>query len=215
MCTPPSPLTVTCTGDLPAGQSTTVTVVLQTSSLSPATLESTITADAGGTVIETNEANNTATETTTVTDAICTNCVDLTITDVIESADPIDDGDSVAYTVGVGNVGDISTDTTGSPDVDVQILIFGDIDALADPGSFSETNGFDCAITTEILGIGVLVDCTGELLPGQGTILTVTVTAASASQTLDYSATAFLLGTAIDNDPSNNGPVGELTTVNP
>ena len=215
LCTGPSPLTVTCTGDLPAGQSTTVTVVLQTSSLSPATIESTITADAGTVITETNEANNTATETTTVTDAICTGCVDLTITDVIESADPIDDGDSVRTPSASATSGTCRRTPPAPRTSTSEILIFGDIDALNDPGSFSTTTGFNCDITAELAGVGVLVDCVGELLPGQGTILTVTVTAASADQVLDYSATAMLLGTEIDNDPSNNGPVTELTTVNP
>jgi uncharacterized repeat protein (TIGR01451 family) len=212
-CTGPSPLTVTCTGALPAGQTTTVTVVLQTTSASPATLESTITADAGGTVTETNESNNETTETTTVSDAICQNCIDLSVAPILESDDPIDDGDTVTYTVAVGNVGDLSTNTTGSPDVDVQILILGDIEALSDPGSFSETNGFDCSISLEILGAGVIVDCVGELDPGEGTILTVSVVAASAGQTITADASASLTG--VDVDPSNNTAATVDTTVNP
>ncbi len=210
-CTGPTSNVYTCTGSLAGGASTTVKVVIQTTGLSPSSLSSTIVADAGNTVTETNEGNNSATEVTTVSPALCSSCVDLKLTQ--PSAAPagnINNGDTVKFVSAVGNIGDTSTDSTPNPDVDIVWTVTGDFSGA----QYTATNGLTCSVTLHTAGVEDIVECTGELGPGQGTVLTAQVTAASGSQDITAGATAYLFGTKTDANLANNGPLSVTTHVN-
>ncbi len=168
--------TVTCNGNLTAGQTTTVKIAFQTTSTSPATETSTMTVNPGHTIPESDFTNNAATEVTTISNAICSNCIDLVQDDIIAPA-TVTAGDNVTFTTTVGNIGDHATDPLHK--VVVTLYFFGNLDSP----TYSTTNGFVCATNTitSIPGVFLEVDCTGDLAAGQGTIITVNATAAGSS----------------------------------
>lgn len=209
-CSGPASNVYTCTGSLGPGASTTVKVVIMTTNATPASLTSTIVADAGNTVTETNEGNNQATEVTTVTNALCSNCVDLKLTGPGANPDTLNNGEDVTFTATVGNIGDLSTDTTSSDDVYIVWDVTGDFTGA----QYTATNGFTCSVVSHTAGVEDIVWCTGELGPGNGTILAARMTAASGSQTISAEATAYLFGTRTDANLANNGPSAASATVN-
>ncbi len=210
-CSGPAGLVFTCIGDLDPGATTTVTLVLQTTAGAPASISSTIEVDPDGTITESDETNNTATEETTISAALCTGCIDLAVTGILESADPITVGDTVTYTMTVGNIGDTSTDTTGGDDVTIFFDVFGDFTGL----TYSTTSGFTCSPFLATPGVSTFSNCTGDLDPGEGAILTITVTANDDVPDLSASAQAFVGPPGVDVDASNNGPIAASTVVNP
>ena len=223
-----SDLKIDCTGNLAAGDSTVVTIVLQTSGTSPAVLSSTVTVDpvSPGDILESSELNNEQSQVTTISGSICfpSPCIDLVLSGALESADPVNVGDTLTYTITVGNIGDTTTDT-GAGD---QVLTYFDIQ-----GSGGATFTFAVSYSTATAGftctnVGSDADtlnsnCTGDLGPGQGTIITITVTATAAGT---ITATAFAdptgvpppyvgPGTIAEFLETNNGPAVQATTVNP
>lgn len=211
-------LTVECNGNLGAGQTTTVKIVFQTTSAAPASISSAVTVDPGpplgGAIVETNETNNTKSQVTTISNAICSTCIDLVMGPMIETSDPVTVGDNLVYTITVGNVGDQSTAGNGGP-----VLIFFDLVGDFTLVSRNASNGFTCATSGATTpGVDLLSDCTGELNPGQGTIITIIVTPDSAGT---ISATAFAdptspyagPGSIPESNESNNGPASANTTV--
>jgi uncharacterized repeat protein (TIGR01451 family) len=215
-------LTVECNGNLGAGQSTTVTIVFQTDSTAPASVSSTVTVDPGpplgGTIPETNEANNSKSQVTTISNAICSSCIDLVMGDVIETPDPVKVGNNLVYTITVGNVGDQSTDTTANDDLLIFFDLVGDFTFV----SRTASNGITCATDGSTTpGVDLLSNCTGELAPHQGTIITITVTPnsdpgpVSATAFADPSGAYFGPGNIAEFNESNNGPATETTTVVP
>ncbi|TME98361.1 MAG: DUF11 domain-containing protein [Chloroflexi bacterium] len=193
--------TVTCNGNLTAGQSTTVKIAFQTTSTSPATETSTMTVNPGHTIPESDFTNNAATEVTTISNAICSNCIDLVQDDIIAPA-TVAAGDNITFTTTVGNIGDHGTDPLHK--VVVTLYFFGNLDSP----TYSTTNGFVCATNTitSTPGVFLEVDCTGDLAAGQGTIITVNATAAGSSGDL-IDAYSYV---DLDNDiaefnESNNG----------
>jgi uncharacterized repeat protein (TIGR01451 family) len=208
---------IDCSGDLLPGQSTIITIVIQVNAGAGSPLQLDVVADPDDTIAEASELNNAGTEVTTLTGDICPTadpCIDLVMSTMLESADPIDVSETVTYTITVGNIGNASTDTTMNDDV----LIFFDVVGDVSGWSYTATNGFTC---TDIPSAGqVLADCTGDLNAGNGTIIQITVTADAAGS---ISATAFAdpssayvgPGTIAELDESNNGPTSRFTTVNP
>jgi uncharacterized repeat protein (TIGR01451 family) len=198
--------TVTCTGNLAAGDSTTVKIAFQTTSTAPATETSTMTVNPAKTITESDYTNNTATEVTTITPALCTGCIDLVQDEIVAPA-TVAAGANVTFTTTVGNIGDQGTVPTNQ--VFVVWYFFGD---LGSP-TYSASNGFSC-VTDASSGPGFLqVDCTGDLAAGQGTILTVNATATGASGDLiDAFAYADPNNTIAEFNESNNGyAVWEVT----
>jgi uncharacterized repeat protein (TIGR01451 family) len=204
---------IECTGDLASGDSTIVTIVLQTSGTSPASLNSIVFVDPADDILEASELNNFDSQVTTISGSICSSCVDLVLSGPLESATSVSVGDTLTYTITVGNIGDTSTDT-GPGD---QVLIFFDLSgsggATFSAPVYSTTAGFGCSLTFGNADTA-LSDCKGELGPGQGTIITITVTA-TASGTITAMATADPLDTISEFLETNNGPGVEDTTVNP
>lgn len=209
--------TVTCNGNLDAGATTIVSIVFQTDSTAPASVTSTLTVDPNDTILETNEANNEAGQVTTISNAICSTCIDLKMGPMVETPDPVLVNGNLVYTITVGNVGDQTTDTTANPDV----LLYFDLTGSAEFSLVSRTatNGFTCSSDLSN-ATTLLSSCEGELGPGEGTIVTITVKPTTAGS---ISATAFAdptvpnytgPGTIAEFNESNNGPATATTTVN-
>jgi uncharacterized repeat protein (TIGR01451 family) len=216
--------TVTCSGaGLPAGQSTTVKITYLVAAGSPATHELTVKADSGDTVTESSEANNQQTELTSISGALCTSCIDLVIGGILDTPNPISDGATVSFIVTASNAGDVPT--TGSGPVDVQFALPIGVDYA----SATATAGFTCS-HDDFLGLGIFetVDCTGDLLAGQGVVVTVTATASDSERDawLGSGTTALSSNATVDPDDvfpegtgagkeftnANNGPIFEDTT---
>jgi uncharacterized repeat protein (TIGR01451 family) len=220
--------TVTCSGaGLPAGQSTNVTITFQVTAGSPSTHELTVKADSGDTVTESSEANNQQTELTSITGALCTSCVDLVIGGILDTPDPVTDGQTLTFITTASNAGDIPT--TGNGPVVLRFYLPIGVDFANNPGDMTATAGFTCSYTDPFsLGIIDYVDCTGDLLAGQGVVMTVKTTASdserdtwlpSGTELLISSATvdpddAFPEGSGADHEftNANNGPIDETTT---
>lgn len=171
----------TCTGDLIAGQSTTITAKLTVGVAAPNKLTVNVTADPTNAITETNEANNTQTETTTVTHTQCTACVDLQMGQILATPNPIPDDSDVTYQFTLTNIGDQPAVPTGSN----RITIAVDLDGSFNESTFvsaSATNGFVCA-QNPLFGTGAgqspanpEIVCTGPaagLAAAAGTTVTV------------------------------------------
>ena len=116
---------VDCTGDLPAGGSTEITLVVQvTASATPpdtstsVTITAEVDPDPPNAIAEDDETNNEASETTTVQSSCVTDCVDLVAGPVVATPNPVFAGEVVTFVIGVGNAGD---DDTGEFDIDLNL----------------------------------------------------------------------------------------------
>jgi len=170
--------TVTCSGaGLPASQLTTIKLTYQVTAGSPSTHELTVKADSGDAVTESSEANNQQTELTSISGALCTSCIDLVIGGILDTPDPVSNGATLTFIVTASNAGDIST--TGSGPVDVQFSLPIGVDFV----SASANASFTCT-HDDFLNLGILetVDCTGDLGPGQGVVVTVVTTASDSER---------------------------------
>lgn len=203
---------VECAGDLDPGASTTIKVVFQTTSSAPAQVNSTVVVDPDNLFLETDETNNSATESTTITSEICSNCIDLVMNAMLDTPDPVAVGENLTYTVTIGNVGDQTTDTTPSDDVLVYFDMFGDFDFV----SYTTSSGFSCTKVSETVGVERLSNCTGELGPGHGTILTITVKPKAAGDpAISGKAIVDPANTIAEFNELNNGPATATTKVVP
>ncbi len=169
---------VTCTGDLLAGASTTLTIPLTVGPAAPPKLTVKVTADPVDAILETNEANNTQTEDTSVTLTACVTCIDLVAGQVIATDNPTVDDTDVTYQFTVTNVGDLPTESDPDPnDVVIAVNLDGIFNELA-LVSFSATGGFTCAANPAFPGDPTAPEllCSGPaagLAPGGGTEITV------------------------------------------
>ncbi|MFQ6170509.1 CARDB domain-containing protein [Oryzobacter sp. R7] len=174
----------TCTGDLLAGQSTTITVEMTVGAAAPNRLTVTVTADALDLITETDETNNTQTEVTTVTHTQCQSCIDLQVGQVIAAPNPVANGGDVTYKFTVTNIGDLPA-VPVAPD---QLVVSVDLDTAfneLDLVSVEATGGFTCAANPDWPLDQTLPEvlCTGPvggLLPGAGTTVTLVGTADTA-----------------------------------
>jgi uncharacterized repeat protein (TIGR01451 family) len=162
--------TVTCSGaNLPAGQSTEVKVTFMVSGATPSTHELTVKADSGDAITEGSEANNTNTQLTSTSAALCTSCIDLVIGGILDTPDPVTaNGQALKFITSASNAGDIPT--TGYGPVDVRFYLPVGTDYV----SASANAGFTC-VPGNILtpADSTYVDCSGDLLAGQGVVVTV------------------------------------------
>ena len=130
---------MTCSGaDLPAGQSTEVKVTFLVSGATPSTHELTVKADSGDAITEGSEANNEDTELTSISAALCTGCIDLVIGGILDTPDPVTDGQALTFITTASNAGDIPT--TGDGPVDVRFYLPTGTDYV----SASANAGFAC-----------------------------------------------------------------------
>jgi uncharacterized repeat protein (TIGR01451 family) len=172
-------VTVDCTGNLPAGGSTTVTMQFQVAGTVPPDkkVDVTTTVDPAAAFAETDETNNVKSNDTTV-HATCSSCVDLVVGDILDTPDPVARGSVVTYVVGVGNAGDTQS---GAFDIRLTIGESGDVDF---GGSFDTTNGGDDYTATAgfaCTALGDVVTCNDSagdndgLAPGEGVLITLKV----------------------------------------
>ncbi len=201
--------TVTCTGSLPASQSTNVTIVFEVLADSPSTHTLAVKVDPSNAIAESTDANNDDTEATSVTASLCTSCVDLVAGGILVTPDPITAGGSITRIATISNAGDISTAAAGADKAEITLIIDATMETL---GTYSvpASSGFTCTDST-FFGI-TIVDCFGDLGPGQGIALTVNSTASGASDgdTLFSTVVADL----VDNFPEGTGNDHEFTDAN-
>jgi uncharacterized protein DUF11/CARDB protein len=169
---------VTCTGDLLAGASTTLTIPLTVGPAAPPKLTVKVTADPLDAILETNEANNTQTEDTSVTLTGCVLCIDLVAGQVIATDNPTVNNSDVTFQFTVTNVGDLPSESDTDPN---DVVISVNLDKSANEltkVSISATNGFTCAANPAFPMNPAAPEylCTGPaagLAPGGGTEITV------------------------------------------
>ena len=113
---------MTCSGaDLPAGQPTEVKITYLVLGATPTTHELTVKADSGDAITEGSEANNEDTELTSTSAALCTGCIDLVIPGILDTPDPVTDGQALTFITTASNAGYIPT--TGDGPVDVRFYL--------------------------------------------------------------------------------------------
>ncbi len=141
------------------------------SGATPSTHELTVKADSGDAITEGSEANNEDTELTSVSAALCTGCIDLVIGGILDTPDPVADGQALTFITTAANAGDIPT--TGDGPVVVRFYLPTGTDYV----SASANAGFVC-VPGNILAPAdsTYVDCGGDLLAGQGVVVTVNTT---------------------------------------
>jgi uncharacterized repeat protein (TIGR01451 family) len=202
---------IDCTGDLPAGGTTTIAVNLTPTVQPPADLTLTAKIDPGDVLTnETDEGNNEQSETTTVSGTVCVNCVDLVASQLLATPDPANLGGAVVFKFVVVNVGD--TPTTLDPNNPAQPLASLD---LAAAGLFSYTafTSSDPTITctpAPVLPAPLIqhqaLTCYGNLGPGKGVILSVTASALAGSSitAVGTADPSFLIAEPFPNGENNN-----------
>jgi uncharacterized repeat protein (TIGR01451 family) len=199
---------VDCTGNLAAGETTLITIHVQVLETADALLTATTTVDPPGGVdfAEADETNNEQTEPTTVDAADCTSCIDLVMSEIIVTPDPVAEGADLTYILAVGNGGDTNSGTFDitlefDADQDIANLVAADFDEVA-PDLYTATAGFDCNMTNTRK-----VTCSGDLDGGEGTLITLTVHVKNPapSATIGLSAVA---------DPSPPNAIAEVSEAN-
>ena len=200
--------TVTCSGSLPAGQSTNVSMQFQVLADSPTSHTLEVKVDPTNAITESTKANNNGTTTTSVTASLCTSCVDLVAGGILVTPDPVEGGGSLTRIATVSNAGDISTAAHDPLSATVWVFFDSSAETL---GTYSATAGFTCI---DFLFFGAtVVECSGDLGPGQGVAVTVHSTVSGASDGDTLIATVYA-------DPYDEFPEGatdadhELTDSN-
>jgi uncharacterized repeat protein (TIGR01451 family) len=162
---------IDCTGNLPAGGTTTVTLVTHVTASAPPDTSVTVTGmvDPDLAIAEDDETNNQKSQITTVSASCATGCVDLVASPVIGSPDPVNAGDIVTFIIGVGNAG--SNATTGDFDIALKLdgaafTFDGGFQTAQPSDDYSATAGFDCTYL-----LGDTVTCTGDLDGGEGVLI--------------------------------------------
>jgi uncharacterized repeat protein (TIGR01451 family) len=213
---------VTCTGDLLAGASTTLTIPLVVGPAAPPKLTVKVTADPLDAILETNEANNTQTEDTSVTLTACVSCIDLVAGQVLATNNPTVNDTDVTFTFTVTNVGDLPTESDPDPN---DVVVAVNLDKAANEltsVSFSATNGFTCAANSAfpLNPAAPEILCTAPaagLAPGGGTEITVVghANTGAAPSFVDLDVTVDPGGQIAEFDESNNTSTLRVETVAP
>ena len=180
-CVPTSGV-LTCTGDLDAGEATTVTITFTVDALVPPALHLEATADPANAIVELDEANNTAAEDTTVNVTACNSCVELVMGQVFATPSPVTNNSNVVYSFTVTNIGDLSTEADPAPN---DVVVGIDLDTTFNDSSFvsfTAGSGFNCVPDTLNAHPTFDVICTSTvgLGPGEGALVTVTASVATA-----------------------------------
>ena len=172
--------TATCLGDLLSGQSVLLSIPIVAEATAPASLTVTVVADPLAVIPETSEANNSATQTTSVTHVACTACANLVMGQIVATPNPIPDNTDVTYQFVVTNTGDQPTLSHSVPAQKVVIAI--NLDTAFNESSLvsvaSSNPDFTCVTNPAFPGVPAAPEilCSGDGL-GAGLGLTVTVVA--------------------------------------
>jgi uncharacterized repeat protein (TIGR01451 family) len=206
---------IDCIGNLPAGGTTTVTLVTHVTATAPPDTFVTVTAkvDPGNTIVEDDETNNEKSQTTTVSASCATDCVDLVASPVIGSPDPVNAGDIVTFIIGVGNAG--SDATSGDFDIALKLdgaafTFDGGFQSAQPSDDYSASAGFDCTYLA-----GDTVTCTGDLDGGEGVliILKVRVTDPPTENSISLQVTADSGTSETEANELNNEATGSVAVI--
>lgn len=176
-CAAPASGNVDCTGDLPGGGSTTITLNFLVAMTASADLTLTAAIDPANAFPDGNPGNNSQTETTTVSGTGCAdpNCVDLVTAQLHDSVDPVATGANVTYTLVIANTGAFPAALGGA-----QLAffdLFGNVSAVA----YGTSNPAITCAAVSATPSALLSDCFGDLAPGQSVTLTIEVTVNSGA----------------------------------
>ena len=213
-------VTVECTGDLPAGQSTIIKMFFQVSGTVPPDKTVTVTTkvDPDGAFGEADETNNELSTVTTV-HANCTGCIDLVTSTIVATPDPVAKDNIVNFTVGVGNAGDTPS---GLFNIQLTVEDGGDIDfggdgfiSLQPSDDYTASNDFVCT------GLGNVITCndsaaaTPGLAPGEGVLITlnVHVKAGATGSAVSLTVVADSTTTVAEFSESNNTGIGGVAIL--
>ncbi|MBA4180760.1 MAG: hypothetical protein C0506_09250 [Anaerolinea sp.] len=180
-------VTVTCGGNLLAGQSTVLTIRFDTTAGVDDSLFSVVTVDSSGAFAEADELNNVDIEVTTISAAICQNCIDLLVGPIFATPDPVANHAVVTFNFDVTNIGDLPTSTDPVPNnVVVQINIDRNFNEYSAGSITANMPGFVCVVTDHAGDVGnnsPEITCTkaAGLGSGEGSIASITVTTDTAS----------------------------------
>jgi len=199
-----------CKGDLPAGGDTTITLKFAVLLGAPDDLVLKATVDPNSEITESNEGNNTAEETTTVTGQTCQGlaCVDLVAAQVTGSPEPYPNNGTVTFSYVLVNVGDTATALDPDPTHGQRLTHFDVSGAFA---SFTRTitpTNPASVITCQndpasVPNASVLSNCFGNLGAGEGVIITIKLTGVT-SNTATASALADPFGLIPELVENNN-----------
>src|SRR5262249_49691828 len=144
---------------------------------------------------ETDEGNNQKSQTTSITTSgTCTQCIDLVASQLLTSPEPVPSGDPVTVKFQVVNIGD--TPTTPDPQNDTLLSLGASTNgSIGSATVTSSDNTISCAVDLSLPNL-VSTSCKGNLQPGQGVTVTLTVPNVQGTQ-------FFATGTA---DPDNHVP---------
>ncbi len=186
-CAAPVGTLIDCVGDLPGGESTVITATFTVLLGAPDDLSLTATIDPANAFGEINEGNNTKTEVTTVSGDTCTAspCVDLVAAQLTGTPSPVPSAGTITFNYVVVNVGDSPAILTppDPPVPTVNPILFADV--IGAYTSFTRTSS-NMAITcvddpAMTPGATIFSDCVGQLGPGEGVTITITVSGVTGS----------------------------------
>src|SRR5262249_20208471 len=174
-CGTPASNKVDCVGDLAGGGNTTITVSFTTLLFGlPPSVTLTAIIDPANAFAETDEGNNTKSQTTSITtNGTCTQCIDLAVSQLLTSPEPVSSGGTVTVQFQVVNIGD--SPTTLNPQNDTLLSLFAVTDASLTAATPTSSNpAITCAIDTSGTNFEV-ANCKGNLQPGEGVTITLVV----------------------------------------
>jgi hypothetical protein len=216
-CPAPVSGVINCTGDLPGGGDTTITVTAAVLLGAPNDLTLTVKIDPDNAFTETVEGNNEQSEVTTVSGDTCTAtpCIDLVAAQLLANPDPVPTGGSLTFNFTIVNIGD--TTTALAPHAE---LLFFDVTGAHTTFSRASSNPAVTCVSNgaSVPGASILSDCTGELGPGEGVTITVTVNGVSGAS-ITAVGTADPLNTIVEfiegNVPPGNNRLTKTVTITP
>jgi uncharacterized repeat protein (TIGR01451 family) len=216
-CPAPVAGIINCMGDLPGGGDTIITITAVVQPGAPDDLNLTAKIDPDDMVTEGDEGNNQQTEVTTVSGDTCTAspCIDLVAALLHAQPDPVAASGTVTFHYTFVNIGDTTTALLPHG-----FLMFADV-AGAHTSFLREVSNpaITCVNNAGMTpGANIFSDCSGELGPGEGVTITITVNGVSgatitATGTADPDQTIveFIEGFVA---PGNNRLV-KTVTINP